>query len=95
MEKEHTLARTSEKLECIDSLREALEAKEKQHQDTADKLLQTEHNVSKCVLYCNKMCIFNKMSLSILGTHLYDWTFIELHFSSRSHIFQVDNKCLQ
>jgi len=51
MEKEHTLARTSEKLECIESLREALETKEKQQQDTADKLLQTEHNVGKCELY--------------------------------------------
>lgn len=47
MEKEHTLARTSEKLEFIDSLREALESKEKQNQETTEKLLQTEHNVSK------------------------------------------------
>ncbi|XP_048025570.1 golgin subfamily A member 4 isoform X2 [Megalobrama amblycephala] len=53
MEKEHTLARTSEKLECIDSLREALEAKEKQHQDTADKLLQTEHNLAEVKKTCS------------------------------------------
>ncbi|XP_067275864.1 putative leucine-rich repeat-containing protein DDB_G0290503 isoform X2 [Pseudorasbora parva] len=53
MEKEHTLARTSEKLECIDSLREALEIKEKQHQDTADKLLQTEHNLAEVKKTCS------------------------------------------
>ncbi len=53
MEKEHTLARTSEKLEFIDSLREALETKEKQHQETTEKLLQTEHNVSKYELFCD------------------------------------------
>ncbi|XP_067245933.1 putative leucine-rich repeat-containing protein DDB_G0290503 [Chanodichthys erythropterus] len=53
MEKEHTLARTSEKLECIDSLREALEAKEKHHQDTADKLLQTEHNLAEVKKTCS------------------------------------------
>lgn len=53
MEKEHTLARTSEKLECIDSLREALETKEKQHQDTADKLLQTEHNLAEVKKTCS------------------------------------------
>ncbi|XP_077104293.1 uncharacterized protein LOC143757215 isoform X3 [Siphateles boraxobius] len=53
MEKEHTLARTSEKLECIESLREALETKEKQQQDTADKLLQTEHNLAGVKKTCS------------------------------------------
>lgn len=89
MEKEHTLARTSVKLEYIDSLREALETKEKQNQETTEKLLQTEHNVSKYELYCNIECIFNKM------THLDDWAYIELYFSCLPHIFQVDNKYVQ
>ncbi|XP_056089234.1 golgin subfamily A member 4 isoform X1 [Rhinichthys klamathensis goyatoka] len=53
MEKEHTIARTSEKLECIESLREALETKEKQQQDTADKLLQTEHNLAEVKKTCS------------------------------------------
>lgn len=53
MEKEHTLARTSEKLECIDSLREALEAKEKQNQDQADRLLQSEHNLAEVKKTCS------------------------------------------
>ncbi|KAK7160686.1 hypothetical protein R3I93_008372 [Phoxinus phoxinus] len=53
MEKEHTLARTSEKLECIESLREALETKEKQQQDAADKLLQTEHNLAEVKKTCS------------------------------------------
>lgn len=53
MEKEHTLARTSEKLECIDSLREALETKEKQNQDQADRLLQTEHNLAEVKKTCS------------------------------------------
>ncbi|CAM4578460.1 unnamed protein product [Leuciscus chuanchicus] len=53
IEKEHTLARTSEKLECIESLREALETKEKQQQDTADKLLQTEHNLAEVKKTCS------------------------------------------
>ncbi|XP_056333863.1 golgin subfamily A member 4 [Danio aesculapii] len=53
LEKEHTLARTSEKLECIDSLREALEAKEKQNQDQADRLLQSEHNLAEVKKTCS------------------------------------------
>ncbi|XP_016315190.1 golgin subfamily A member 4 [Sinocyclocheilus anshuiensis] len=53
MEKEHTLARTSEKLEFIDSLREALETKEKQNQETTEKLLQTEHNLAEVRKTCS------------------------------------------
>ncbi|XP_016108430.1 golgin subfamily A member 4 [Sinocyclocheilus grahami] len=53
MEKEHTLARTSEKLEFIDSLREALETKEKQNQETTEKLLQTEHNLAEVTKTCS------------------------------------------
>lgn len=45
IEKENTLAKTSEKLELIDSLRDALREKEEQHKDVSDRLLQTEHNV--------------------------------------------------
>lgn len=45
MEKEHTLAQTSEKLELIDGLRDALKEKEEQHKEVADKLLQTENRV--------------------------------------------------
>lgn len=46
MEKEHILAQTSEKLQLIDSLRDGLKEKEEQHKEVADKLLQTENNVS-------------------------------------------------
>uniref|UniRef100_A0A671N2P0 Coiled-coil domain-containing protein 18-like n=1 Tax=Sinocyclocheilus anshuiensis TaxID=1608454 RepID=A0A671N2P0_9TELE len=53
MGKEHTLARTSEKLEIIDSLREALETKEKQNQETTEKLLQTEHNLAEVTKTCS------------------------------------------
>uniref|UniRef100_A0A8C1WDG4 Si:ch211-220f16.2 n=1 Tax=Cyprinus carpio TaxID=7962 RepID=A0A8C1WDG4_CYPCA len=53
MEKEHTLARTSVKLEYIDSLREALETKEKQNQETTEKLLQTEHNLADVTKTCS------------------------------------------
>lgn len=50
MEKEHTLAQTSEKLELIDSLRDALKEKKDQHKEVADKLLQTENNVSNSAI---------------------------------------------
>ncbi|RXN08801.1 golgin subfamily B member 1-like protein [Labeo rohita] len=53
MEKEHTLARTSEKLEFIDNLKEALETKEKQNQETSEKLLQTEHNLAEVTKTCS------------------------------------------
>ncbi|XP_058606704.1 golgin subfamily A member 4 isoform X4 [Onychostoma macrolepis] len=53
MEKEHTLARTSEKLEFIDSLKEALETKEKQNQEITEKLLQTEHNLAGVTKTCS------------------------------------------
>lgn len=45
IEKENTLAKTSEKLELINSLRESLSEKETQFKDVSDKLLQTEHTV--------------------------------------------------
>lgn len=46
MEKENTLAKTSEKLELVSSLRESLSLKETQFKEVSDKLLQTEHSVS-------------------------------------------------
>ena len=46
IEKENTLALTSEKLELINSLRENLREKEIDLKDVSDKLLYAEHNVS-------------------------------------------------
>lgn len=46
IEKENTLAKTSEKLELISSLRESLSEKEIQNKELSDRLLQTEHSVS-------------------------------------------------
>ncbi|KAJ3594280.1 hypothetical protein NHX12_006611 [Muraenolepis orangiensis] len=45
IEKDNTLAQTSEKLELISSLRESLSEKEIQHKDVSDKLLHAEHNL--------------------------------------------------
>lgn len=50
VEKENTLAKTSEKLELVDSLRESLSLKETQLREVSDKLLQTEQSVSAPVL---------------------------------------------
>lgn len=50
VEKENTLAKTSEKLELVDSLRESLSLKETQLREVSDKLLQTEQSVSALVL---------------------------------------------
>lgn len=50
MEKEHTLAQTSEKLELIDRLRDELKEKEELHRDLSDKLLQSEINVSNAAV---------------------------------------------
>lgn len=50
IEKENTLAKTSEKLELINSLRESLSEKEAQYKEVSEKLVQTEHTVS--VLFC-------------------------------------------
>lgn len=46
VEKENTLAKTSEKLELVSSLRESLSLKETQFKEVSDKLLQTEQSVS-------------------------------------------------
>ena len=46
IEKENTLALTSEKLELISSLRERLREKEIHLKEVSDKVLHTEHKVS-------------------------------------------------
>ncbi|XP_068169213.1 golgin subfamily B member 1-like [Antennarius striatus] len=59
IEKENTLAKTSEKLEFIGSLRESLSEKETQLKEASDKLLQTEltlENVSKRCSSAEKTC---------------------------------------
>ncbi|KAG7333100.1 hypothetical protein KOW79_003235 [Hemibagrus wyckioides] len=69
MEKEQTLAQTSEKLELIDSLRDALKQKEEQHKDVADKLLQTENNLSEVTKKCStfeKQCTEMKETVADL-----------------------------
>lgn len=45
IEKENTLAKTSEKLELINRLKESLSEKEIQYKEMSDKLLQTEQRV--------------------------------------------------
>lgn len=50
MEKENTLAKTSEELELVSSLRETLSLKEIQFKEVSDKLLQAEQSVSVLVL---------------------------------------------
>ncbi|KAM4630604.1 uncharacterized protein ACJ7VT_000293 isoform 1-T1 [Polymixia lowei] len=53
IEKENTLAKTSEKLELISSLQESLSEKEIQYKDVSDKLLQTEHNLMEVSKKCS------------------------------------------
>lgn len=64
MEKENTLAKTSEKLELVGSLRESLSLKESQFKEVSDKLLQTELSVSILVFVfvpvpCQRSVIFH------------------------------------
>uniref|UniRef100_A0A3Q0R2U3 Golgin B1 n=1 Tax=Amphilophus citrinellus TaxID=61819 RepID=A0A3Q0R2U3_AMPCI len=57
IEKENTLAKTSEKLELINSLRESLSEKDIQCKELSDKLLQTEHtNISMKCTTSEKQC---------------------------------------
>lgn len=51
IEKENTLAKTSEKLELINSLRESLSEKEIKYKEVSEKLLQSEHTVSSSSLF--------------------------------------------
>lgn len=64
IEKENTLAKTSEKLELISSLRESLSEKEIQFKEVSDKLLQTEHSVRTLTGFY--MLQFNIQQLLIL-----------------------------
>lgn len=64
IEKENTLAKTSEKLELISSLRESLSEKEIQFKEVSDKLLQTEHSVRALPSFY--MLQFNIQQLLIL-----------------------------
>lgn len=64
IEKENTLAKTSEKLELISSLRESLSEKEIQFKEVSDKLLQTEHSVRALTSFY--MLQFNIQQLLIL-----------------------------
>lgn len=59
VEKENTLAKTSEKLELVSSLRESLSLKETQFKEVSDKLLQTEQSVSVLVFFCFFFCEFH------------------------------------
>uniref|UniRef100_A0A3Q0QY71 Golgin B1 n=1 Tax=Amphilophus citrinellus TaxID=61819 RepID=A0A3Q0QY71_AMPCI len=52
IEKENTLAKTSEKLELINSLRESLSEKDIQCKELSDKLLQTEHTLENISMKC-------------------------------------------
>uniref|UniRef100_A0A669D5J9 Golgin B1 n=1 Tax=Oreochromis niloticus TaxID=8128 RepID=A0A669D5J9_ORENI len=57
IEKENTLAKTSEKLELISSLRQSLSEKDIQCKELSDKLLQTEHtNISMKYTMSEKQC---------------------------------------
>lgn len=64
VEKENTLAKTSEKLELVSSLRESLSLKETQFKEVSDKLLQTEHSVSVLVFvfFVSSMSTFTNTS---------------------------------
>ncbi|XP_026234366.1 golgin subfamily B member 1 isoform X3 [Anabas testudineus] len=53
IEKENTLAKTSEKLELINSLRESLSEKEIQYKEVSEKLLQTEHTLENVSMKCS------------------------------------------
>uniref|UniRef100_A0A8C5CKD0 Golgin subfamily B member 1-like n=1 Tax=Gadus morhua TaxID=8049 RepID=A0A8C5CKD0_GADMO len=62
IEKENTLALTSEKLELINSLRENLREKEIDLKDVSDKLLYAEHNLMEIT---QKSSGFEKQSLGL------------------------------
>ncbi|CDQ93723.1 unnamed protein product, partial [Oncorhynchus mykiss] len=71
IEKENTLVKTSEKLELIDSLRDSFMEKEAQHKEVADKLLQSENNLTEVSTKCStfeKQCSELKTSVADL-TH--------------------------
>ncbi|KAM3877118.1 uncharacterized protein ACN63O_013655 [Diretmus argenteus] len=55
IEKDNTLAKTSEKLELINSLQESLREKEIQYKDVSDKLLEIEHNFVEGSKKCSSL----------------------------------------
>nr|XP_057932908.1 golgin subfamily B member 1-like isoform X2 [Doryrhamphus excisus] len=70
VEKENTLAKTSEKLELINSLRESLSEKEIQYKEMSDKLLQTEQTLEKV----SKQSSISEKSCSELKAEVCDLT---------------------
>ncbi|XP_061077194.1 golgin subfamily B member 1 isoform X1 [Conger conger] len=73
IEKEHMLAKTSEKLELIDSLRDSLKEKEIQYREVSEKLLQTEHSLTEVTKKCSafeKQCSVLKTSVTELTQKL-------------------------
>ncbi|KAL6478553.1 hypothetical protein MHYP_G00119860 [Metynnis hypsauchen] len=73
MEKEHTLAKTSEKLELIDGLKDALREKEEQHKEVSDRLFQTEHSLAEVSKKCSafeKQCSEMKATVAELTQKL-------------------------
>lgn len=62
------MAKTSEKLELINSLRESLSEKEIQYKEASDKLLQTEHTVRVSTPFFVSVChssIFSNRSFCL------------------------------
>ncbi|KAM9860621.1 uncharacterized protein ACBR49_019576 [Aulostomus maculatus] len=70
IEKENTLAKTSEKLELINSLRESLSGKEIQYKEVSEKLLQTEHTLD----VASKKCSSSEKQCSELKGEVVDLT---------------------
>ncbi|XP_068584838.1 golgin subfamily B member 1 [Cebidichthys violaceus] len=70
IEKENTLAKTSEKLELIGSLRESLSEKEIQCREASDKLLQAEHTLENV----SKRCSSSEKQSSELKAEVVDLT---------------------
>lgn len=50
IEKENTLAKTSEKLQLISSLQDTLSEKETRYKEVSEKLVQAEHTVSSPIV---------------------------------------------
>ncbi|KAJ8416171.1 hypothetical protein AAFF_G00381930 [Aldrovandia affinis] len=73
IEKEHSIAKTSEKLELIENLQDSLKEKEIQHREVSEKLLQTEHNLTEVNKKCNtfeKQCSELRTSVTELTQKL-------------------------
>ncbi|XP_034040488.1 golgin subfamily B member 1 isoform X1 [Thalassophryne amazonica] len=73
IEKENTLAETSEKLELINNLRQSLSEKQIHYKEVSDKLLQTEHTldtISKKYSSSEKQCSELKIEVGNLTQKL-------------------------